>query len=317
MHVLIVIVSFNSGTSLMRCVEAARRQTFEQREIVVVDNASSNSQTLAMLDTLDASTDVTVCRMSTNLGYGGAINAAVSEFTNSTYIACLNADAFPEPSWLSHLVAMAESDATIASVAPLMRMANDPSMLDGAGDCISISGYAWRLGHGKSLARWRAKTQPVFSACAGACLYRRTAFNEVDGFDESFFMYVEDVDLGFRLRLAGYTCWLCCEAEVLHVGSESTGARSDFTVFYGHRNTELMLLKCLPLALFIPVGVVHGMIMLALCLPMVMRGQLGVYGRAKWAALKHGGRAISARKTVKRRVSTIALLKLFTWRLLP
>ena len=86
----------------------------------------------------------------------------------------------------------------------------------------------------------------IFAPCAAAALYRRAAFLEAGGFDEHFFCYMEDVDLGFRLRLLGYRCGYAPAAIVHHVGSGTTGARSPFTVYHGHRNLVWTYVKNMP-----------------------------------------------------------------------
>ena len=313
---LVVIVSFNSGKSLQRCVEAVLEQTYENRTVVVVDNASTDSQSLTVLDNLAREQKVYLKRLADNIGYGAAINLAVSEWPDSQFIACLNAEAFPEKNWLSELIATAESDERIASVGSLMVQAHNANQLDGAGDALGFTGYPRRLGYGADLATAGSYPAEIFSACAGACLYRRTTFEQVRGFDDSFFMYVEDVDLGFRLRLAGFENRLCHTAIVHHVGSESAGYRSAFYTFYGHRNTELMLWKCLPAPLFLVVGPLHFLAVLALLPIMARRGQLRAYCHAKWAALMRLRATLNARARVSVAGNSSAILKAMTlhWR---
>ena len=123
-----------------------------------------------------------------------------------------------------------------------MLKADDPSIVDGAGDAIHFRPRP------TALARQAAPLQladgPVFSACAGACLYRVSAFRDVGGFDERFFMYSEDSDLGLRLQLAGFPCRFVARAVVQHLGSATTGGHgSDFCVFYGNRNVVWLTLK--------------------------------------------------------------------------
>ncbi len=89
----------------------------------------------------------------------------------------------------------------------------------------------------------------VFSACAAAALYRRDVFEALGGLDEDFFCYMEDVDLGFRLRLAGWGCTYVPTAVVHHVGSATSGRRSHFTTYHGHRNLVWVFFKNMPGAL--------------------------------------------------------------------
>lgn len=119
-------------------------------------------------------------------------------------------------------------------------MAERSDRLDGIGDVYHLSGLVWRNGYGAALRPDYERGMEIFSACAGAALYRRAALSAIGGFDKGYFCYVEDVDLGFKLRLAGNRAMYVQDAVVRHIGSVSTGGvHSDFAVYYGHRNSEL------------------------------------------------------------------------------
>jgi GT2 family glycosyltransferase len=122
--------------------------------------------------------------------------------------------------------------------------------LDGAGDAYHISGLAWRRFAGFPAAQFGLESEEVFSACAAAALYSRQAFLQVGGFDESFFSYHEDIDLGLRLRLEGFRCLYVPEAVVYHVGSATLGAQSDFALYHWQRNFIWSFFKNMPLGLF-------------------------------------------------------------------
>ena len=142
---------------------------------------------------------------------------------------------FAEPDWLETLVAAARHTGA-ESIASLQLTADDPQILDGAGDMMSAVGVAWRGGYQQPRALAPKAPVEVFAPCAAAALYRRDAFEAVGGFDARFFCYHEDVDLGFRLRLRGGRCVLEPRAVVRHVGSASSGAISGFAEYHGMRN---------------------------------------------------------------------------------
>ena len=232
MSVAIIIVNYNSGALVSRCLKSLSEQTLCADELVVVDNASTDAESRSMLDAI---TNATVIRSDLNLGYGRAINLAVQKLTTTDYIVCLNPDAFPEPGWLEAIVNAADSHPDHGSFASLMLREDDISIVAGAGDELHFTGIPWRRFHKRTLPD-NLQTEPVFSACAGAALYRTSLFNQLGGFDERYFMYVEDIDLGFRLQLAGHPCLLVSDAIVHHIGSAVTGEGSDFSVYFGHRN---------------------------------------------------------------------------------
>ena len=111
-----------------------------------------------------------------------------------------------------------------------------------------MSGWAWQRGHGQRIGRVDdpEAAEEVFAPCAAAALYQRDAFQEVGGFDESYFCYFEDIDLGFRLRLAGHRCLYVPQAVALHLGAATAGRESDFAVYHAHRNLVWTYVKNMP-----------------------------------------------------------------------
>ena len=247
--VAIIIVNWNSWELLARCLRALALQTCQDFSVTIIDNAS----TVPMPEHLLA--DYPWAKLvfnSHNTGFAAANNLAVLQHTEQTdWIALLNPDAFPEPDWLAQLLAATVAHPDCAVFASRQLSAGDPSRLDGDGDTYHMSGRAWREGHSFKVPPNSPAVADVFSPCAAAGLYRRSAFVEVGGFDEDFFCYFEDVDLGFRLQLAGYGCCLITTAVVHHLGSSTTGGRhGDFAVYHGHRNLVWTYFKNMPGILF-------------------------------------------------------------------
>lgn len=311
MSIAVVIVCFNSGESLARCVTSVIGQTLQATRVIVVDNASTDSATQDVLSALPARVEQLL--LDANVGYGAAINKAAASLSDCEFLCCLNPDAFPEPTFLEALHAAISHDAAIGSIAPLMVNAVQPNVIDGAGDVLSVSGYGWRRFHGRAIRDCDLVPTSVFSVCAGACLYRLRAITEVGGFDEQFFMYAEDLELGLRLQLAGYKCEFQPKALVAHVGSETTGYRSDFSVYWGHRNALLLVIKTMPLGLLPFALLSHIAITLLLCLLMARRGQLKVLLRAKWDALRLVGSFWRRRSSVARRQSVSSIASALHW----
>jgi GT2 family glycosyltransferase len=140
----------------------------------------------------------------------------------------------------------------------------------------------------------------VFAPCAAAALYRREPFEEVGGFDEAYFCYFEDVDLGFRLRLKGYRSIYVASAIVSHVSSASSGYRSDFAVYHGERNAVWTFIKDMPSPLVWMYLPQHIALNLAALLYYPRRGQGRVVFRAKLDALRRLPSMIRRRRTVQR-----------------
>ena len=307
MSVAIIIVNYNSGALVSRCLKSLSEQTLCADELVVVDNASTDAESRSMLDAI---TNATVIRSDLNLGYGWAINLAVQKLTTTDYIVCLNPDAFPEPDWLEAIVNAADSHPDHGSFASLMLREDDISIVDGAGDELHFTGIPWRRFHKRTLPD-NLQTEPVFSACAGAALYRTSLFNQLGGFDERYFMYVEDIDLGFRLQLAGHPCLLVSDAIVHHIGSAVTGEGSDFSVYFGHRNLVYCYFKNMPLLLLLATLPFHILANIVTLVVLTAKGRGSAVGKAKLDALKQLPFAIRARSKVSRKVSSRDI-----WRLL-
>jgi GT2 family glycosyltransferase len=180
-----------------------------------------------------------------------------------------------------------------------MLNATRPQLLDGFGDAYHISGLAWRQGYNHPVSAAPQNPQEIFSPTAAAALYSREAFLKAGGFSEHFFMYHEDVDLGFRLRLQGHRCLYVPDAVVHHMGSATAGVKSDFAVYHGHRNLVWSYFQNMPGYLFwkyLPAHLLAAGIFLAFY---TLRGQPGAIFRAKRDALKGLPKALKIRRQVQ------------------
>ena len=242
--VAVIIVNYNSTKLLNDALTGLARQTYERFSTLVIDNGSREKPVDANLP------GVKIVYLPENIGFAGANNHGIELCAKSRWIALLNPDAIPADDWLERLVAAAEAEPGATSFASRMIQAEQRNVLDGAGDAYHVSGRVGRRGYGMPAAAHYNSREEVFSVCAAAALYRRDALDAAGGFDEDFFCYLEDVDLGFRLRLAGYRCLYVPDAVVYHVGSATTGKDSDFTLYHIHRNLVWTYVKNMPGLLF-------------------------------------------------------------------
>ncbi|MBU6954393.1 glycosyltransferase family 2 protein [Hahella sp. HN01] len=303
MTVTTIIVNYNSGTLLYECLKHLESQTVRSDKIIVVDNGSvDGSQNIA-----EAFSSVDVLLLDENLGFAGGNNLALSG-VDTEFVALLNPDAFPEPDWLESLLVAASENPDVGAFGSRQLCSDANLILDGVGDCYHISGLVWRDRHGAKQQPNDLATREIFSPCAAAALYRRKALHEIGGFDEDYFCYVEDVDLGFRLRLAGYKSIYVPSAVVYHVGSATTGGqRSDFSVYHGHRNLVWTFIKDMPSYLFWLLLPLHILMNLATVLLFALRGQGRIILRAKWDAIKGIPVAFGKRRaTQSSRVAKVA-----------
>jgi len=281
--VSVVIVNYNSGGLLRRSLEALAKQTLRPKQICVVDNASRDSSCDRIAVDFP---EITLIRLEQNTGFAAANNRAVRCADGCEWIVLLNPDAFPEPRWLEALMDAAARRPEYSFFGSRMLMADSPDLLDGVGDVYHVCGLHWREGHGQRAKRNYLHEKEIFSPCAAAALYRRDNFLEVGGFDEDYFCYAEDIDLGLRLRLRGYRCLRVPDAVVHHLGSASTGRRSNFSVYHGHRNLVWAYVKNMPAPLFWLYLPYHLAVNVASIIWYALRGHGRIIVKAKWDAIK-------------------------------
>lgn len=279
--VTVVIVNWNAGDILARCISHLLAQTLPPSRILLIDNGSSDKSVEPLLDL----PGVEVHRLGHNFGFAGGNNRAL-EMCDTQYVALLNPDAFAEPDWLEKLVKAADAHPEVAAFGSRQMVYGEANTVDGLGDVYHASGSVWRGGHGQLMLDAALESNEIFSPCAGAALYRRDVLNKVGGFDEDFFCYMEDVDLGFRIRLAGYRAMYVPDAVVQHVGSATTGGqRSDFSVYHGHRNLVWTFVKNMPGSLFWLLLPLHLLLNVVSIPWLALRGQGRVILRAKRDAI--------------------------------
>jgi GT2 family glycosyltransferase len=309
--VTVIVVNFNGGQLLRRCIRCLARQAVLPERIEVVDCASTDRSadaleaalapgeagdgTLAML-----AGRVVVDRAGLNLGFAAANNRAI-ERCRTPLVALLNPDAFPEPDWLRHLCQAEARHPECASFGSRQMLEGDPGVVDGLGDAYHVSGMAWRTRHRRPLRAADLRAREIFSPCAAAALYRTDAVRSAGAFDPDYFCYCEDVDLGFRLRLAGHSARYVPNAVVHHVGAASSGNRhGDWVAYHGHRNLVWTFAKDMPSAL-LPLAVpAHLAVTAASLVRLGLRGQAGVLLRAKVDALRELPRVLRKRSIVQR-----------------
>lgn len=290
-------------------------QTVQPYEIILVDNASSDGS----IKIVRRFPLVRLIALDQNSGFARGNNLAIkAASTASEWIALINPDAFADPCWLEAMLVAAERYPCFDMFASKLVNASNPTLLDGEGDAYLVSGKPSRIGHGMPVSGAIEQEREVFSPCAAAALYRRIAVLEAGGFDEDYFCYVEDVDLGFRLRLSGYRCLYVPQSVAHHVGSGSTGGQhSDFSVYHGHRNLVWTYVKNMPGWLLWACLPLHLVLNFVAVLVFVLRGQGNVILRAKRDAFLGLPKMWRKRKKIQRdRVAVSEILRMLDIRMI-
>ena len=314
--VTVVVVNYNSGQWLLRSLNALALQTHRPAKVFVVDNNSTDD---SMSEIKAQFPEFECILLDKNIGFAAANNLAIDR-CNTPLVALLNPDAYPEPEWLGALVEASAKYPKAASFGSLLLLADQPNLIDGVEDVYHASGLVWRGGHGRPINDGDAWGREIFSPCAAAALYRTDVLRQVGGFDEDFFCYLEDVDLGFRLRLDGWGSRFVPEAQVLHVGGATSGGRhSDFSIYHGHRNLTWAFVKNLPgplLWLLLPLHILMSVVCLV---HMAYIGQARIFLRSKRDAALGLPRSFEKRKKIQsgRKVSLLNVLAMLNLKLIP
>jgi GT2 family glycosyltransferase len=290
--IAVIIVNWNSGQYLEKCLQSLKGQTIVPTRVLVVDNASTDG---SMNDLEQRFGNWEFIYLDRNTGFAYANNLAVKQAGDCDWVAFLNPDAFARPEWLESLI-QATATFTDAKMFGSHMLGYENDLVDGTGDIYHVSGLAWRRDHGMKSSEVSRNSGEIFSPCAAASLIFRDTFLEVGGFDEYFFCYNEDVDLSFRLRLIGHRCEYVSNAVVEHVGSGTTSRRSDFAVYHGHRNLVWSYFRNMPGLWFWVYLPHHILLSLVAMIWFSLQGKAVPIFKAKWDALKEIPRVWQLRK---------------------
>lgn len=307
--VTLITLSYNSGRHVETCLKALCALDGECT-IVHADNGSDDID----LDALAARfPQVRQVRHGRNLGFAAGMNRA-AEAATTTWIGFINPDAFVDANWWQAMRAamMAHPEANIFTA--LQTDADDAGRMDGAGDAMTFFGFPYRSGFGHPVPA-TLRSGEVFSPCGAAFVVRRDLFQRLGGFDERFFCYCEDADLGFRARLAGEKTIFVPQARVAHIGSASTSVRSDFALYHGYRNRIWLYVKNMPLMLLIPTLPLHAALTLFGAVKDTLNGKGGIVWPAIAAALRGLRPILRDRANIQktRQISALRLAKSLTW----
>lgn len=316
-NVAVLLVNWKSSALLIPCLESIFGQESIPAGVFVLDNGGEDPIPAEVQERFPS---VQFFNTDKNIGFAAGNNLLFRETEGYEWVALINPDVYLEADWLSCMLGAAKAHPDYSFFTSLLLQAKQPDLIDGEGDLLHMSGLAWRKYHGQKLIPCRPESREVFSACAAAALCRRDAFLAVGGFDEDFFCYCEDVDLGFRMRLLGHRCLFVPEAKAFHVGSATTGGHhSDFAVYHGHRNLVWTYVKNMPGVLFWMLLPFHAALNIMTIFFFVFSGKAGLILRAKRDALLGIPRMWKKRKEIQknRKVSCFEIWRVLDKRLVP
>jgi len=306
--VSVVIPNWNGKKFLAGCLDSLKTQTYERHEVIMIDNGSVDGS-VEFIETNYPR--VRLIRYAKNTGFSVAVNRGI-EAAEGEFIALLNNDTVVDPRWLEEMMAGIKRHPELGSVACKMLAYDDHSLLDGAGDGYRRGGLPGRIGHREKDIGQFDSERFVFGACGGAALYRKELFDRIGLFDQDYFAYLEDVDLGLRAQSAGYKCLYLPKAIVYHLGCGTTGSGySPLVVRLSSRNNVNTIVKNIPAPLlikFLPQIIYWQAFYLAVVV--VRGGQLLPWMRGMLSALAMLPRMLKKRQAInKTRVVSIDYLE--------
>ena len=247
--VTVIIITFNSSSTIEDCLLSLNHQTFQDFDVVLVDN-SSHDNTQSVIQSLQPLLNFSLKTvfLDQNLGFAGGNNVALRHACGQ-HIALLNPDAFPTAHWLEALVRTMDQHPEVGICASKL-LVHGSDVIDSAGDGFSTALKGFKRGEGRSKDLYD-ETEYVFGACAGAALYRKRMIDNIGFFDEEFFLVHEDTDLNFRANLTGWKVIYVPTAIVYHKVHSSIGKMSNVQVYYNLRNAEFVRIKNISLVVFL------------------------------------------------------------------
>ena len=226
----VIIPNYNGLKFLPACLDSLKSQSRDDFEIVIVDNGSTDGSIEWIKDN-----GYEIIEVGFNSGFAGAVNRGI-RYAYTEYVILLNNDTTVDPQYVDMLIKAGDRSRKIFSISPMMIQSNNRHLIDDAGDGLCMLGWGYQRGVGEPIEDYDISCD-IFSACGGGALYRRDVFDKIGLFDEDFFAYLEDIDIGYRAKLAGYHNRYEPRAKVYHIGSATSGSKyNSFKVKLASRN---------------------------------------------------------------------------------
>lgn len=300
----IVITNWNGRQFLTACLASILAQDFQDFEVWLVDNASTDGSVELVRGRFPR---VKVIQNEANVGLCAANNRGILA-TEAEFVLILNNDTELEPDCLGQLVAAMKADSQLGMCASKMRLTDRRDMIESAGIVIDRAGIPWGLASGTLDRGGESKPAPVFGACGGAALYRRSMLLEIGLFDEDLFVYFEDADVAWRGQWAGWKCVYVPGAVVYHAHSATIKEGSPFKTRLLGRNKVWLIAKNYPwphLLWYAPLILLYELMAIGYSI-ITGRGRDALRGR--WEGITRLSTALTKRRQLVKRVSAGTML---------
>ena len=244
----VVVLNWNGKRFLEECIDSLKGQTFRDFETILVDNGSTDGSAEFVEERYGEF--IRILRNSENLGYTGGNNVGIRS-ARGKWIVLLNNDTWVHPNWLEEMVKVVGSDHRIGMWSPKICSYFKRDQIEAVGELIYRDGLVRARGQYEQDRGQYEEMEEIFFPCGCSGMYRRVLFDEIGLFDEDFFAYGDDAEIGIRARMAGWKCLYVPKALVYHKSSGSTGQHSPFKAFYVERNRFWITVKYFPASLLL------------------------------------------------------------------
>ena len=296
----VVIPNYNGIKYIDGCLRSLYKGSVHP-EIILVDNGSTDGSLSLVKEKYPL---VKVIEFAENTGFSKAVNAGI-RMARTEYVLLLNNDTVSGQEMTACLEKAMDDDPGIFSAGAKMISLHDRNKLDGAGDFYCALGWAYARGKDKPVDSYD-KEGRIFSACAGAAIYRRGLFDKIGYFDENHFAYLEDIDIGYRANIYGYPNKYAPEAEVFHAGSAVSGSRhNEFKVKLSARNSIYLIYKNMP---FFQIIINFPLLLAGYLIKFLffsLKGMGGAYGKGLLEGIKLSVSGEGRKNKVKFRIRNI------------
>lgn len=248
--VAVVVLNFNAEEKTIECLDSLARQTYQDITPIIVDNASTHT---TQLRDYTAAHQIAFLQNPVNTGFAGGVNTGIRHALEHKYdfVTLLNNDALPAPDWIEQLVSCAHD--TKSDIVTGLMLHSSGKTIDSTGEQYSVWGLPFPRDRNRPVAH-AAVSGPTFGATGGGTLYNAKVFREIGLFDETFFAYLEDVDISFRAQLAGLKMYYCAEAVLYHEQGGTFNKYPAVRTMHYFKNLPLVYIKNIPAPLLLPVG---------------------------------------------------------------
>ena len=296
--VLVVILNYKGWRDTLKCLESLRAQTFRDFEILLIDNGSGD-ESVAELSKAKMP-KLHFRKEPKNTGFTGGVNIGIRWAIENSFenVALLNNDAWAEPEWLENLVKGFENSPEIGAVTSLM-LNKTGEKIDDAGDIYSTWGVPSLRGEGEPRES-APESGLVFGATGGATIYKTEVFEKIGLFDEDFFAYNEDVDIDWRMQLAGFKIWYEKSAVVWHKHSATSSKIPGFTINQVFKNLPQVFWKNVPMPMIFWMWPKFALVYTAFIFYQIPKGGVKFALKGFWQSLKLTPAAFRKRRKIQR-----------------